>query len=421
MWFSGNQFKEEAKSNSMRSIILLFLLVPVFSYLGLHFNMIPDARYVVANTSKKSIPLYENVDNSLNVAAILNPGEKAKYLHAGKTGRWIYINIYNRKLAVQSEKITLGYEIKGLPFIDQKRFQYVALSCLIVFIISMFFNSPVRKKRLYDENEREKYAQAKVGEAKKEFTESHRIETDRLKKHYENKNRIVEERIQKELLEKIMSELDIDRAPTIDNMISSVDNLRNIYDEAIANALTFGIDLKHARFENLLKGRLFEICIAKIVNNKLKYTILEWTPDKGFDHDIFVQSNLNPDLIISGNVGNKFAIECKYRSKLNTLAKVDNSVSWAEVKQVERYIDFAKKRNMPVYLALGIEGDPSKPGQIIISPLDSIIDVSKKVDFRNHKEKDNGVIKSPSYVCAFDDLKYWCISADNPKIPWVSS
>lgn len=397
------------------------LLVPVFSYLGLYFNVIPDARYVVANTSKKSIPLYENAGNTLNVSAILNPGEKAKLSHTGKTGRWLYINIYNQKLAVQSEKITLGYEIKGLPFIDQKRFQYVALACLIIFILSLFFNSPVTKKRLYDENQRESYAQVKVGEVRKELTESHRIETDRLKKQYDNENRIVEERIKKELLEKLMNELDIDRAPTINNMISSVENIRNIYNDAIANALTFGIDLKHAKIENLLKGRLFEICIAKIVNNKLKYKILEWTPDKGFEHDIFVQSNLNPDLILSDNSGNEFAIECKYRSTIKSIDKVDNSVSWAEVKQVERYIDFAKKRNMPVYLALGIEGDPSKPGQIIISPLGSIIDVSKKIDFRNHTEKDNGVIKSKIYVCAVDDLEYWKISADNPKIPWISS
>lgn len=414
----------------MKLILIILFLMPPLLYFSLDYNLIPQTEYTVKNTSAKSIPLYKSADRNSSVVAYLRSGAKANYLYKSRSGRWIYIKLQTSELVVQAKYIELGYDISGIVFVDRNLAQIVAIVSSIIFM-GIFLLYPSVKKRKkkeqhlsrqkqnYSVDEMNIYAQGKVEQVRKELTESHRIELDKLKINYEDKSQKLEEGFRTELIEKLMSELNINRAPTIENMISSVENLKKIYNEAVENALTFGIDLKHKRFESLLKGRLFEICIAKIVSKELNYTILEWTPDKGFDHEIFVQSNLNPDLILSDRGGNKVAIECKYRSFVGKIDGIDNSTSWSDVKQAERYLDFSKKRKIPVFLALGLAGDPSEPDIITIPPIDSILEASWLKDYRKPDEIAEGAPENPSYVCVVKKLDYWKIVANKPEIPWI--
>ena len=71
-----------------------------------------------------------------------------------------------------------------------------------------------------------------------------------------------------------------------------------------------------------------------------------------------------------------FAVECKWRAKYNA----ENKVKWSYKEQLARYRQFAKDKNMPVFIILGIGGTPSSPENVFVVPLASIerIEVSKR-------------------------------------------
>ena len=70
-----------------------------------------------------------------------------------------------------------------------------------------------------------------------------------------------------------------------------------------------------------------------------------------------------------------FAVECKWRARYNA----ENKVKWSYNEQLARYRQFAKDKNMPVFIILGIGGTPSSPENVFVVPLASIehIEVSK--------------------------------------------
>lgn len=135
------------------------------------------------------------------------------------------------------------------------------------------------------------------------------------------------------------------------------------------------------------KGIEFEKFIMKRFHkNKRFFAIKAVTADKGFDIDVRVDANLDPDLIVEfrrRDAKKLFAVECKWRK--NTF---HNYVNWASNRgQIERYKKFAKKRDIPVFIALGLGGEPHNPKNLYVIPLEDI-----QHDIKNINGKQQGMI-----------------------------
>jgi len=218
---------------------------------------------------------------------------------------------------------------------------------------------------------------------------------------------IKEKRFQVEFEKGLKSEFSIERESTIKDMKASYEALSQRYNDAIVNAKVFDVDIHNVDFDRLLKGRLFEICIAELLTKKHGFTLLEWTPDKGFGKKIFVAANLHPDLVFANKAGEQFAVECKYRSGFGPF-KVDkfyDAVSWCKAKSLINYQRFARKRKINVWVALGVTGDPRKPDVLGFIPLHTLANASTLV-FSTVDDVDD------QYACKRDFLSEWCVASE---------
>ena len=59
-----------------------------------------------------------------------------------------------------------------------------------------------------------------------------------------------------------------------------------------------------------------------------------------------------------------FYVECKWRKKL-----YKDGVEFATIDQLERYKNFEKKNNIPVFIAIGLGGVGAEPEQLFVVPL----------------------------------------------------
>ncbi|BAX80845.1 hypothetical protein ALGA_2523 [Labilibaculum antarcticum] len=134
------------------------------------------------------------------------------------------------------------------------------------------------------------------------------------------------------------------------------------------------------------KGDDFEKFIAQKFPKKY-YTIKEWAGDK-YIKGVYAETTTQPDLMIETKKEKKcFSIECKWRKEFK-----NDEVTFASKKQLENYMVFQKKKNIPVFITLGIGGEPSAPQNCYILPLDEI--------------KSNSILKNELY-------KYWKKTAAN--------
>ncbi|MFA5103432.1 MAG: hypothetical protein WC525_09805, partial [Candidatus Thermoplasmatota archaeon] len=79
----------------------------------------------------------------------------------------------------------------------------------------------------------------------------------------------------------------------------------------------------------------------------------------------YVESSLNPDFIWRYNPTNEeFAVEVKYRSRLSQ----DGMLQWSNPQQMERYKQFAGKRNIPFFIVVGLGGLDDDPNQMFVIP-----------------------------------------------------
>jgi hypothetical protein len=224
---------------------------------------------------------------------------------------------------------------------------------------------------------------------------SHKQDINKLKTENNDTKKEQAERLMLEVKE----ELNTNHAATIHEMDASFKNLSSKYQKAVKDAKIMDVDLKHYNFESILKGRQFEICIAKSLTSISGFKLKEWTPDKGIGSNVFVESNLNPDLVFADRMGNEFAIECKFKGKIGSFT----TVAWSSVKQGRRYEKFQQTRNIPVWVAIGVEGNAEKPALISLVLLDDLI----KASFDNNPFDD----KSKYYnFCQHEYLK--CNSID---------
>jgi hypothetical protein len=146
------------------------------------------------------------------------------------------------------------------------------------------------------------------------------------------------------------------------------------------------------------KGDAFESFVVSRLDEE-HWTIVEWAGDK-FDNGRFAETTLHPDLKVQLNTfidTTILWIECKYRT-----SAPGGKVSISYPDQPERYRKYQSEFEIPVYVALGIGGTPSKPKDLFLIPLDSINDVQIRLNEIQEYSK------PPSEMFFYDaDQKRW--------------
>jgi len=133
------------------------------------------------------------------------------------------------------------------------------------------------------------------------------------------------------------------------------------------------IQVQENLLENFQKGGLFEEYIKNLFNED-SFKIKKRYKSRLIPPDTFISGLGNPDfeLVFVEKNQHPFAVECKWRKSFYR-GKID----WAKPNQIQRYIDFERKRAMPVFIAIGIGGDPDKPEKLFVTPL---CNISNKIE-----------------------------------------
>ena len=112
------------------------------------------------------------------------------------------------------------------------------------------------------------------------------------------------------------------------------------------------------------KGHRFEKYVEERFSEKY-FTLVERTHSYKTNERRYVESSLNPDFIWRYNPTNEeFAVEVKYRSRLSQ----DGMLQWSNPQQMERYKQFAGKRNIPFFIVVGLGGLDDDPNQMFVIP-----------------------------------------------------
>lgn len=114
------------------------------------------------------------------------------------------------------------------------------------------------------------------------------------------------------------------------------------------------------------KGDDFEKYVVDMFDEHY-FSVVEWTSDISRKHDRFVESDTNPDLVMRYDYKNRnerFCIECKFRSNL-----YQNKLNWSKPDQIKRYRNYAKEKNLPFFVVIGLGGDPLYPERLFCIPL----------------------------------------------------
>jgi hypothetical protein len=111
-------------------------------------------------------------------------------------------------------------------------------------------------------------------------------------------------------------------------------------------------------------GKRFEKYVLDMFDDK--FAIVEQTHSFKTNQDRYVESSMNPDYVFRHKpTKSEFAVEVKYRSKLNK-----GMLDWSNPTQLDRYKDFAKKRKIPVYILIGFCGYEEEPDDMFLIPLE---------------------------------------------------
>jgi hypothetical protein len=116
------------------------------------------------------------------------------------------------------------------------------------------------------------------------------------------------------------------------------------------------------------KGDDFEKFIVQKFSKKY-YTIKEWAGDK-YIKGVYAETTTQPDLTIELELGKRhqqFSVECKWRRDF-----YNDGVEFASENQLQNYRNFQKKKEIPVFIAIGVDGEPSAPKHLYVVPLDEI-------------------------------------------------
>lgn len=317
------------------------------------------------NKHNRAIPLRQESDVDSPAVASLAPHAYAPI--EVKAVRWTYISYNNETLAVPNINFEEGYVRIHTWVIKRDQWELVShtikdmQTAIIVLSITLFFIAFLLWEKTLS-NTAPFIKKVVVVPENEALLKIHTLEQEqqRMKKMYE-----------KALLGHR------EQAQTI-KLASEKQKIE--FEQARQKALTLGIDLNDAELDNLIKGRLFEEYAAKYWNKHKKITILDWTPDKGFNNNIYVASNGNPDFLLQIKAQAQtvhIAIECKYRTKPFTLegvsSKPNTFFTFEAEEKIQRYDRYSKNNDHSVYILLGTGGTASSPKNIYLVPVSEIL------------------------------------------------
>lgn len=119
--------------------------------------------------------------------------------------------------------------------------------------------------------------------------------------------------------------------------------------------------------------------------NKKYYKLKEWAGDK-YVKGVYAETTQNPDLLMELTTEPEphlFSVECKWRKEFK-----NDFVKFASEGQLKRYKKYEKEKGIPVFIALGVGGTPSKPEQLFMMPLRFIKTINLHRDQLQRNEKD---------------------------------
>ena len=96
-------------------------------------------------------------------------------------------------------------------------------------------------------------------------------------------------------------------------------------------------------------GKRFEDYVQSLFSEQY-FKVVEKTHSFKTNSERYVESSLNPDFIFEYiPTKEKFAVECKFRSKLNAKRQLE----WSYPEQLQRYRKFQHERKIPVFIIIG--------------------------------------------------------------------
>ncbi len=112
------------------------------------------------------------------------------------------------------------------------------------------------------------------------------------------------------------------------------------------------------------KGRAFENWVVSHLS-KQHHVLKDWRSDKVAPNGTYAESNKYPDVQVVLRLHDKeypFAMECKWRNSfMGASVELDKD-------QVGRYQSYEMENQVPVFLVLGIGGQPDKPAELYVIP-----------------------------------------------------
>lgn len=392
-------------------IILILSSVILFVVSGMVAGAIPSyvfekyiKRDVVFNFSAADIVLYPESTRSSRVVGFLGAGESIPHEYDGLSGQWIYGRFNNLVVSLRDGGAVKANLVFGYPISD-KLIGSINLYSLYVLLISVLMLWIGRKRDEYKIANRKKFLyqnqidnlQSEKQSLKDENSRmSHTIHQLKIKVSEQERKLLRKKDEWDGLLKKLAEEESRvrDKKVELSDLQDSYNLLEGRFKQVVDEAKLFDFPYENKFYESLLKGRKYELRVAKsFYFNGGK--ILEWTPDKGFDQNMYVESNNNPDLVMQFG-SNVFAVECKYRGYFFEIRKAkykyDDEISWATQFSVNHYSQFSLDRNMPVFLALGFLGDPNRPSNEYLVRLNNMLGISEDRKWEK-KDPDTGKIK----------------------------
>lgn len=146
---------------------------------------------------------------------------------------------------------------------------------------------------------------------------------------------------------------------------------------------------KNAIDGSYLKGKLFQEFVVKMFKNKDEYfDWLDAAPDIKYGRH-YPKSNKNPDLIIQFKNDKqgwkeKIAVECKFRA-----GHKNNIVTIDKKHKLDNYLDFSKNEGIKTFMAIGLGGEPSKPQNLYVLPIEKVkteMSIDELQLYRNKKD-----------------------------------
>jgi hypothetical protein len=122
---------------------------------------------------------------------------------------------------------------------------------------------------------------------------------------------------------------------------------------------------KSTTLDSYEKGRLFEEYIIQLFNQD-SFKLFQWRRSQKLDNEIRRREWVKPDLemIFTRNRKYHFAVECKWRGMFK-----GDKITWARQDQIDTYRNFENQYRIPVFIAIGIGGEPSSPERLFVTPL----------------------------------------------------